>query len=312
MRSVELFAGCGGLALGMELAGFEPELVVEWDEKACETLRLNRPSWNVLQCDVRKIPWKWESPGIDLVAGGPPCQPFSMGGRAQGEMDPRDMFPEFVRAVRHLKPKAFIVENVRGLFRPRFREYYSAVLSSLALPGDGLGYNVSHSLVDAANYGVPQHRHRVFIVGIRQDLKHIWKMPEPTHGEVDGLLRRRTVRDAISSLPSPLAGWDQGYNGHTLRQGAKLYQGHTGSPWDEPAKALKAGVHGVPGGENMLRFDDGSVRYFTVREAARLQTFPDGWHFPHSWSRSMRQLGNAVPVRLARIVGESVHSLIRG
>lgn len=305
MRSVELFAGCGGLALGLERAGFEPELVVEWDEKACETLRLNRSSWDVLRCDVRKIPWKRESVGVDLVAGGPPCQPFSAGGRALGNLDARDMFPEFHRCIQALQPRAFIAENVRGLLRPRFRDYFNHVLGMLAD-----GYNVSFQLVDAADYGIPQHRHRVFIVGIRQDLKHVWRMPEPTHGE--GRKPYRTVRSAIASLPSPLEGFDLGINGHVLRPGAKLYAGHTGSPFDEPAKALKAGVHGVPGGENMLRFDDGSVRYFTVREAARLQTFPDGWHFPHSWSRSMRQLGNAVPVELAQIVGESVRCLIQG
>lgn len=367
MKSVELFSGAGGLALGLERAGFESVALVERDPDACATLRLNRPDWNVLETDVRKIDFTQLGP-VHLVAGGPPCQPFSMGGKANGYEDHRDMFPQAVRAVRELRPLAFVFENVRGLLRPAFRSYVEFIRLQLTYPEFPVSanvdweqnlrrlerhhtsrhrasepyYNVTINLADAADYGVPQHRHRVFFVGFRQDLNARWFFPAPTHsGELlarakwttqsywkeHGLAaqqpvagerklrpirevplfgaaeRWRTVRDAIRDLGEPKT---KDQRGHVFQPGAKSYPGHTGSPLDEPSKALKAGDHGVPGGENMLRHPDGSVRYFSVREAARIQTFPDDWRFSGAWSENMRQLGNAVPVRLAQAVAESV------
>ncbi len=310
---------------------------------------------------------------VDLVAGGPPCQPFSIGGKHRGVGDTRDMIPQFVRAVRELAPRAFILENVRGLLRTSFRSYFSSVILQLTHPtlvrrddesweehlvrlealhtsgrDDGLRYHVVYRVLNAADFGVPQTRERVFIVGFRADLGIEWSFPEPTHGRaelvrarakggiywerhgvpsddrslavMDGPQRRpsplslfprqpwRTVRDAIADLPEPDDARDTvgGYTSHRLRRGARAYVGHTGSPLDWPAKTLKAGDHGVPGGENMIAFPDGSVRYFTVREAARIQTFPDAWQFQGAWSEAMRQLGNAVPVTLARVVAEGM------
>ncbi|WP_294390522.1 DNA cytosine methyltransferase [uncultured Sphingomonas sp.] len=202
-------------------------------------------------------------------------------------------------------------------------------------------------VLNAANYGVPQKRERVFFVGFRSDLGVKWSFPRETHGrdallwsqhrsgdywERHGVARRhrplegkggelaakltrepsllswRTTRDALVGLPNPelnpTASCDLA--DHRFQPGARSYPGHTGSPLDEPAKTLKAGVHGVPGGENMLRRPDGSVRYFSVRESARLQTFPDEFVFHGAWSETMRQLGNAVPVDLAEVVAKSV------
>lgn len=212
--------------------------------------------------------------------------------------------------------------------------------------GVGLTYNVVPTLANAANYGVPQKRERVFLVGFRDDLGVEWSFPEPTHSyeallydqwvtgtywERHGLsmpkvptklaariekLRRaktplttlpwRTVRDAIHDLPDPRSPAAAAVPNHQFQDGARVYPGHTGSPLDLPAKTLKAGDHGVPGGENMLVRRDGSVRYFTVRESARIQTFPDGYRFHGSWTETMRQLGNAVPVLLAQRVASSV------
>ncbi len=369
MRSLELFSGAGGLALGLEQAGFEPVALVERNDDACDTLRANRPAWNVLQTDVREIDFS-RFGAIPLVAGGPPCQPFSMGGKANGFEDSRDMFPQAVRAVRELGPLAFIFENVRGLLRPCFSDYVEYIRLQLTYPTfptssnvewtsnlrrlqrhhtskrktSDLTYNVSINLADAANYGVPQHRHRVFFVGFRNDINATWFFPRPTHsGEellrakwltksyweehalesprqqagtsfesVDSLFpihsRWATVRDAIKGLGEPRA---NNRSGHVFQPGARAYPGHTGSPLDEPAKALKAGDHGVPGGENMLRYPDNKVRYFSVREAARIQTFPDDWKFSGAWSENMRQLGNAVPVALARVVANSVATAIK-
>lgn len=379
MRSVELFAGAGGLALGCELAGFRPDVVVEWDRWACDTVRRNTDAdyplvetWKVVENDVRSIPWEWsETDDVHLVSGGPPCQPFSMGGKHGAADDPRDMFPATTEVIRRLRPRAFIVENVKGLTRATFANYYQYILLRLAMPEvvshphetwvehlarlqsehtsthGGLRYNVVPTVVNAADYGVPQQRHRVIMVGFRSDLDAEWHFPEPTHSRdallhsqwvtgdywdrhevpvhdrVDrpkpGVLRRlhdldpatlgrpwRTVRDALVGLPDPRSPEAKQYLNHTFQDGAKQYPGHTGSPIDYPAKTLKAGGHGVPGGENMMRLPDGTVRYFTIRESARLQTFPDEYELHGAWGEAMRQLGNAVPVLLAQIVAGTV------
>lgn len=383
--SIELFAGAGGLALGLTQAGFKHAAVVEWDRASCDTIRANKArgqalvrDWPVHELDVAKFDYR-PLPSVDLVAGGPPCQPWSVGGKHQGFRDERDMFPQAVRAVRELAPRAFMFENVRGLLRESFARYFEYIVLQLSYPGllrrasepweshvarleqvhtrgqrRGLVYNVVFSVLNAADFGVPQHRFRVFIVGFRQDLGQPWSFPTPTHSH-DALLcsqwvtgdywerhqiaRRarpemparvaarverlkaqlmpvvgepwHTVRDAIHDLPDP-TGAKNGAQvaNHEFNPGARTYIGHTGSPLDEPAKTLKAGDHGVPGGENMLAMPDGGVRYFTVRESARLQTFPDDYYFPVTWTESMRQLGNAVPVRLGETVARSVGQVL--
>jgi DNA (cytosine-5)-methyltransferase 1 len=374
VRSVELFAGGGGLALGTHLAGFSTEVVAEWDKWACDTLRENEAvghplvqGLDVREGDIRDIDWSAVPEGVSLVSGGPPCQPFSGGGKGRAVDDSRDMFPATAEVIRVLRPRAFIVENVRGLTRSAFADYYAYIQLRLAHPelvgregelwGDhfsrlqaehtskrpsatGLQYNVIPTLVNAANYGVPQQRWRVFLVGFRNDVDAEWSFPEPTHSaealrkakldgsywdahkvpikhrepvqatllpEYDSALRPwRTVRDALRGLPSPTVKGSSRFLNHVLQPGARSYPGHTGSYIDAPAKALKAGVHGVPGGENMLRDVDGTVRYFTVRESARLQTFPDRYVLHGPWGEAMRQLGNAVPVLLAQVVAASV------
>ncbi|WP_224242238.1 DNA cytosine methyltransferase [Hyalangium gracile] len=379
MESIELFTGAGGLALGTHVAGFHHRALVELDHDACETLRRNSQeralpgieSWKVHETDVRLLSFDIFGP-VDLVAGGAPCQPFSLGGKHKGMEDPRNMVPEFVRAVRELQPRAFILENVKGLLRQSFSSYFSYIFLQLNYPTvtrvrredwtehlrrledihtkgrfRGLKYNVIFQLLNAADYGVPQCRERVFIVGFREDTELDWHFPEPTHSE-EALLRDqwvtrdywkrhgirvpkqrpsfsserlqqlerdevlktapwRTIRDALRGLPEPRVDRAPAHIfNHRLNPGARVYPGHTGSPLDLPSKTLKAGVHGVPGGENMIAFPDGSVRYLTVREAARVQTFPDTWRFEGAWSEAMRQLGNAVPMELAAVVARSV------
>lgn len=365
MRSVELFAGAGGLGIGVARAGFEPAAVVEWDRWACETLVENKP-WPVHRADVREFSYD-NLRNIELVSGGPPCQPFSMGGKHNAFLDPRDMFPEAIRAVRELQPRAFIFENVKGLTRQAFANYLEYIRLRLRHPElearaepwldhlarleryetsgshAGLHYNVVLRLLNAANHGVPQRRERVFIVGFRSDLGTEWNFPAETHSAqalawaqgADGdywdlhkVARKNrplvsvpprekpvnlpwlTVRDALIGLPDPQTSPEaaKAFPDHRFIPGARSYPGHTGSPLDQPSKTLKAGVHGVPGGENMLRRPDGSVRYFSVRESARLQTFPDDFLFHGAWGETMRQLGNAVPVRLAEIVAKSVRA----
>lgn len=381
LRSVELFGGAGGLALGTHVAGFRPEMFVEWDRWACDTVRENQKDGfaavqniPVFHGDIRKVDWSSINPGIDLVSGGPPCQPFSMGGKAKAADDKRDMFPAASEAIRALKPRAFILENVKGLTRTTFANYFQLIMLRLQYPestandgepwikhlkrlqsahtsgqDNGLTYKVTSTVVNAADYGVPQHRHRVFMVGFRSDVSAEWSIPESTHS-LDALLesqwvtgeywaehkvakknrpelearyvrrvaaiksgdhevageRWRTVRDALKGLPEPKVGGVNGWHNHVLQNGAKSYPGHTGSPLDLPSKTLKAGGHGVPGGENMIRFVDGTVRYYSIREAARVQTFPDNYELHGAWGEAMRQIGNAVPVELASVVSTSV------
>jgi len=214
----------------------------------------------------------------------------------------------------------------------------------------GLKYNIVYRLINAADYGVPQKRERVVIVGIRDDINKSWSFPEYTHSEdslnwdkyvtskyfdihkiklskeeklqcakVKQQLVNKygffeptknawvTIRDVLSDLPEPTKTGDF-HKEHTLRTGARVYPGHTGSDIDEPAKTIKAGGHGVPGGENMIRFRNGSVRYFTTFEAKRIQTFPDKYLITGSWTEAMRQIGNAVPVHLGHVISGSIFS----
>lgn len=383
MRAVELFAGAGGLGMGISKAGFKPARVVEWDRWCCDTIRENRrrgvrllSNWPVpVEGDVRHEDFLSLEGKADLVSGGPPCQPFSLGGKHQAHLDQRDMWPEAVRAVREIRPRAFLFENVKGLTRASFASYLAYIVHQLSYPEvalrpdeawlehlarleqhhtagsrSGLTYRVLWQVLNAADYGVPQRRERVVFVGFRADTEVSWSFPERTHSQdallwtqvrshrywerhrlarsergVDCRLMQRgasllekpaakawrTVRDAIGDLPEPDDLGSTIIGNHRLQPGAKSYPGHTGSPMDEPAKTLKAGVHGVPGGENMLSRSDGTVRYFTVRESARLQTFPDEFLLHGSWSEAMRQLGNAVPVELAAVIAKDISRHLR-
>ena len=382
LRSLELFAGAGGLALGTELAGFHAVAAVERDRWAAETLEENKArgfplvqGLRVICGDVRALDYSEFPTDLDLVSGGPPCQPFSIGGKHKAFNDDRDMFSAFADVVANLRPRSFIIENVKGLTRATFANYLAYIEHRMSMPevsqkpgepwpdhlkrleqvktstGGGLRYNVARHLFNAADHGAPQRRERVFIVGFRADQDVHWNFPDATHSQdellysqwvsgeywdrhkvskkarglvpdrlkakvdalrgrnfTDGRLPWITIRDALQGLPEPRSDGREsiGIQNHRVQPGARTYVGHTGSPIDWPSKALKAGDHGVPGGENMMVLPDGSVRYFTVREAARIQGFPDGYVFHGSWTETMRQLGNAVPVRLAQAVASSV------
>ena len=381
MRAVELFAGAGGLGIGISHAGFEAAAVIERDRYCCDTIRENQAHnllptfhWPLIECDICDFDFGSLDGDVDLVSGGPPCQPFSLGGKHRSFRDGRDMFPQAIRAVRELRPRAFLFENVKGLTRQAFSKYFEYIRLQLTYPelyrrtsedwpehlerleqhhihgkGDDLHYQVEARVLNAADYGVPQRRERVFIVGFRADQGVEWSFPQPSHSQ-DALLWTQwhtgsywkqhdlpkpdcapnlrtaaaakrlkeepalfpwlTVRDALCDLPDPEYEPASAslYHNHRIQPGARSYPGHTGSPLDDPAKTLKAGDHGVPGGENMLRRPDQSVRYFSVRESARLQTFPDDFIFQGTWTETMRQLGNAVPVTLAQAVATNIRS----
>lgn len=367
MKSVELFSGAGGLAKGLATAGFRHSLLIDINKNACNTLQKNFLK-TVVHCgDVQDYSFSGIS-NISLVSGGPPCQPFSLGGKHKSSSDLRNMFPYAIQAIATINPKVFIFENVKGLLRKSFQDYFNYIILCLSFPqfskadgghwethyqkllnlssksGASPRYNVQFKLLNAADYGVPQVRERVIIVGVRSDIKKTWKFPDPTHSKeqllwsqhVTGEYWRRhkikptyhvttqysletdrssshllpwlTVRDALTDLPDPIA--DHTIADHVFRAGAKAYQGHTGSFIDLPSKTIKAGNHGVPGGENMLRDEHGQVRYFTVHEAKLLQTFPSNFTITGSWSEALRQIGNAVPVKLAHVLGEEIRKVI--
>jgi len=383
MRSIELFAGCGGLALGVARAGFMHDIIVESDGDSVATLNENKKRkvrhvrhWQIEQYDTRELDFR-ELGGVDLLSGGPPCQPFSIGGKHLGPRDPRNMWPEAIRAIREIRPKAFIFENVRGLFRPDFASYLEYITLQLTYPDIKLRYDetwtrhlarlrrhvssrrrkacdyrVLARAINAADYGAAQKRHRAIIIGIASEFGDDWNFPAPTHSQ-DALawskhvdrdywehhgarricepasesearalkrvlaLEKRpkerpwvTVRDAISDLPPPTK--REKIAGHWQHPGARAYPNHTGSCLDEPAKALKAGDHGVPGGENMLADRQGRMRYFTIREMSRLQGFPDEFVVSGSWKAATRQLGNAVPTSVGEYIGKAVSKIISG
>jgi DNA (cytosine-5)-methyltransferase 1 len=383
--SIELFTGGGGLAWAMHEAGFQHVLVNEVDQRACQTLRENGAvdshavgrnprdhglGWPLVAGDVHELDFGGFQGQVDVVAGGVPCQPWSLGGAHKGFEDKRNLWPELFRCVRQTRPRAVLAENVKGLLRPSFKPYYDYILRELSAPFEervvdeawhdhdrrlqkalrGSGdpserYDVVHLLVNAADYGVPQIRWRVFVVAFRSDLGLAdWHFPKPTHSAAelaraqresfyweehglsprsqiqaadeseadDGLNRWHTLRDAISNLPEPIGdkvehpGWIHHYGW----PGAREYPGHTPNDLDRPAKTVKAGVHGVPGGETVMRLDDGTIRYMTVREVARVMTFPDHWRLSGPRGEQMRQLGNAVPVKLGMVMADAVASAL--
>lgn len=368
---IELFAGAGGLTLGLAAAGLPPDHLFELDKHCCATLRHNaqgatpRITGQVHQEDVADTDWSRFDRPVRLLSGGPPCQPFSFAGKHLADRDGRNQFPAALRAVRDLRPQAVLLENVPGLMRKTFKPYLDYIIRQLECPtvaprpGELWDehderiqrrqrwsrykpeYHVAHWLLNAADFGVAQARLRVIFVAVRTDMAPLappvrthsraalvehqtggayWRdrgLPAKTRDEwprrVNGPAGPQTadrkpwcaVRDALAGLPAPLQEEDPD-NNHWLIPGARLYRRHSGSELDWPAKTIKAGVHGVAGGENVVLLDDGSHRYFTLREMARLQSFPDDYHFTGPRSRIIGQIGNAVPCELGRVLGRHI------
>ncbi len=368
---IDLFAGAGGLALGLRHAGFSPISVYEKDKQACETLRHNATAEGTLAAtvfeqDVKEIAWSAFRENVRLLAAGAPCQPFSLGGKHRAQEDERNLFPELLRAVRALKPMVILIENVRGILRDDFQPFFEYILRQLEFPSLASRkgeewpdhdrrvrqhqcsprylpeYHVCWRLLEAADFGVPQLRKRVFIVATRVDLP-IYRFPLPTHSKdalereqqagtywqrhrikkprgnglhletngAHGLASWVTVRDALADLPLPSEDAENAWMNHWVIAGARTYPGHGGSSLDWPSKTIKAGVHGVPGGENTVVLDDGTVRYYTLREAARIQTFPDQHYFTGARIHVTRHLGNAVPCLLAAKVAQPLFGLLQ-
>jgi len=319
---IELFAGAGGLALGMEKAGLKCVALNEIDKSACETLRKNRPNWNVIEGDVREFDFRLFTNKVDVVAGGFPCQAFSYAGKKLGLNDSRGtLFYEFARIVKQVKPLFCIGENVRGLLQHEGGRTLEGMISIL----DEIGYKVlPPKILKAIFYRVPQKRERLLIVGIRKDVDIPYEFPKPYNHlynlkdalkagslyEFDvpksiGQLYPRSKKEILDHVPKGGYWRDLPVELQKLYMKGSFYLGggKTGMArrmsWDEPCLTLTCS----PAQKQTERCHPEETRPFTVREYARIQTFPDDWEFCGSMSEQYKQIGNAVPVNLAEEIG---------
>lgn len=327
LTDIELFAGGGGMALGLERAGFMNVAAVEFNHAACDTLRRNRPGWNVVEGDVHSVDFTGYRGEVDLVSGGAPCQSFSYAGKRLGFGDVRGtLFAEFARCLREVQPKAFMFENVKGMLTHDKGRTFGTILHTFRESG----YVVQYKLLDASLLGVAQRRIRLIVIGIRDDLAAAgasFVYPEPD-------TRRTTLREALVDVPdSPGARYSERFArflelvppGGNWRQvpvdmareymGRGLYGNGDSSSgfgrrmsWGEPCLTLLT----TPADRLCCRCHPDMTRPFTVREYARIQSFPDDWVFCGSVGEQYRQIGNAVPVELARRVGVRIIEAISG
>ena len=308
MRSIEICAGAGGQALGLEQAGFDHEVLIELDKDACNTLRANRPSWNVIEGDVKGFVAN-DYRGIDLVAGGVPCPPFSIAGKQLGADDERDLFPQALRLIRECKPRAVMLENVKGILQPKFYDYRNSITSEL----EKLGYKWWWKLVNASEYGVPQLRPRSILVAIQNEYADNFSWPE---GNSDDVI---TVGEALFPLMSE-NGWKgaEEWSRKASKVAPTLVGGSRkhGGPDLGPTRSRKAwadlGVNGGSIAECAPDEDFDGVPRLTVRMAAKIQGFPDDWNFSGRKTAAYRQVGNAFPPPVAKAIGTAIKEALNG
>lgn len=323
---LELFAGAGGLAIGLEKAGIKCAGLNEMDKWACQTLRENRPNWNILEGDVREYDFSSYKNKVDIVTGGFPCQAFSYAGKKLGLKDARGtLFYEFARAVKQVKPAICIGENVRGLLNHDGGNTLQGMISIL----DEIGYKVVHpvKVLKAINYNVPQKRERLILVGVRKDIDVEYNYPSPYDKiyNLEDALKKGELFDSdvpesngsnypehkkkVLDLVPPKGYWRNlplDIQKEYMQKSFYLGGGKTGMArrigWDEPCLTLTCS----PAQKQTERCHPEETRPFKVREYARIQTFPDEWEFKGSISQQYKQIGNAVPVNLAKEIGYSV------
>ncbi len=331
-KCIELFAGAGGLALGLEQAGFEEVALVEIDKIACETLKLNRPKWNVLNEDIVEVSkrdllkeFNLKEGELDLISGGYPCQSFSYAGKKLGLDDVRGtMFYYYAEFVKQLKPKMFFAENVKGLTTHDGGKTIETMVDVF----EDMGYKVEWKVLNAWDYGVAEKRQRVVIIGIRNDLTNKVKFDYPIPHEYKPVLRD-VLKDVPESVGAkypekkrkvfdlvPPGGYWRDLPDDVAKEYMKscyyMGGGRTGIArrlsWDEPSLTLTCS----PMMKQTDRCHPDESRPFTTREYARIQSFPDDWEFAGKMGDIYKQIGNAVPVNLAKCIGESIMTALNG
>lgn len=306
MNSLEICAGAGGQALGLEQAGFEHSSLIEIEAPACQTLRINRPHWNIVEEDLHNYTaneWK----GIELLAGGVPCPPFSKAGKQHGNNDERDLFPEALRLIAECKPQAIMLENVRGLLDSIFDEYRAKLISDLKM----LGYVAEWRLINASDFGVPQLRPRVIIVALKKNAAENFNWPSvftnapPTVGNVlfdlmtsNSWLGAKQWRERACQIAPTLVGGSKKHGGPDLG----------------PTRAKKAwasiGVDGMGIADSAPEKEFIGIPRLTIRMTARIQGFPDHWQFSGKKTAAYRQIGNAFPPPVACAMGAQIQAAL--
>jgi DNA (cytosine-5)-methyltransferase 1 len=302
LSALELCAGAGGQALGLEKAGFSHEALVEIDCNACTTLSRNRPSWNVIQADITTFDAK-PFRGIDLIAGGLPCPPFSLAGQKLGEADERNLFPAAFRIIAEARPRAVMIENVRGLLDKRFAYYRALIVERLA----ALGYRSRFLLLNAMNYGVPQNRPRVFIVALQAEFDASFSLPQNSPTKFHTVAE--TIYDLMASSGWKGASeWKNRANGvaPAIVGGSKKHGGPDLGPTRARAAWALLGVDGKGIADEPPHRDFIGHPKLTVPMVGRIQGFPDDWKFSGRKTAAYRQVGNALPPQLAFEVGRAI------
>lgn len=302
LTCVEICAGAGGQALGLAMAGFVHVALVEYEKEYCKILKLNRPEWNVICRDVCDF-HGYEYRGVDLLAGGVPCPPFSVAGKQLGRDDDRDLFPQAIRLIEEIQPKAVMLENVRGFLDSGFTEYREHIINSIR----DLGYTVQIKLLNASDYGVSQLRPRIVIIGIRNDISSKFEYPMKNETAV------KTVGELLYDLMAKnkwkgAKSWAKKADkiAPTLVGGSKKH----GGPDLGPTRARKAwaelGVDGKGIANEPPELDFEGMPRLTSRMLARIQGFPDTWTFGDKKTNACRMIGNAFPPPVAKAVGEKI------
>lgn len=307
LTSIEICAGAGGQALGLSNAGFSHLALVEYEKEYCKILKINKPEWNVICADIRDfsgLPYRNQ---VDFLAGGIPCPPFSVAGKQLGNKDERDLFPEAIRLIEEICPRAVMLENVRGFLAPIFSDYRAKIIHQI----EALGYQVQIKLLNASGFGVPQLRPRIVIVGVRNDIPNVFSYP-PENPE-----RTLTVGAVLADLMKE-NGWEGAEDwvmkadaiAPTIVGGSKKH----GGPDLGPSRSRKAwaalGIDGMGvASESPARGFQGNPR-LTPRMIARIQGFPDDWDFGIKKTAACRMIGNAFPPPVAQAVGEKIRKVL--
>lgn len=306
LKSIEIAAGAGGMALGLERAGFEPIALVEVDPYPVCTLKTNRPEWPVIQADVRAFSGL-QYKGVDLLAGGIPCPPFSVAGKRLGPKDERDLFPEVLRLAREILPKAIFIENVKGLMHKPFLEYRREITESL----EKLGFTVYWKIVNAVDFGLPQHRPRTVLVAIQSELAPFFKWPDPKP-------TRLTVGELLWEEMASL-GWEGAEEWRkkaagiapTIVGGSKKHGGPDLGPTRAKQAWLSLGVDGRKIADSPPPPGFRGLPHLTVQMAALLQGFPKNWFFCGPKTAAYRQVGNAFPPMVSEAIGKAIAAALR-